>query len=116
VEVSLPMGLHIDALADDPTLQAVMYGPLVLAGRLGSENLSKAMVYIGYDTSPGGKPVPVPVIVSNSKDPMGWVKPISSQPLTFGTWGQGQQIALIPLYKLFDERYAVYWKVQTRAA
>ena len=42
VEVSLPMGLHIDALADDPTLQAVMYGPLVLAGRLGSENLSKA--------------------------------------------------------------------------
>jgi DUF1680 family protein len=116
VEVSLPMGLHIDALADDPTLQAVMYGPLVLAGRLGSENLSKAMVYIGYDTSPGGKPVSVPVIASNSKDPLGWVKPISGQPLTFRTWGQGQQIALIPLYKLFGERYAVYWKVQTRAA
>jgi DUF1680 family protein len=116
VEVSLPMGLHIDALADDPTLQAVMYGPLVLAGRLGSENLSKAMVYIGYDTSPGGKPVPVPVIASNSKDPLGWVKPNSTQPLSFRTWGQGQQIALIPLYKLFDERYAVYWKVQTRAA
>ena len=116
VEVSLPMDLHIDALADDPTLQAVMYGPLVLAGRLGSENLSKAMVYIGYDTSPGGKPVPVPVITSNAKDPLGWVKPISGQPLTFRTWGQGQQIALIPLYKLFDERYAVYWKVQTRVA
>jgi hypothetical protein len=116
VEVSLPMDLHIDALADDPTLQAVMYGPLVLAGRLGSENLSKAMVYIGNETSPGGKPVPVPVIASNSKGPLGWVKPISSQPLTFRTWGQAQQIALVPLYKLFDERYAVYWKVQTRAA
>jgi hypothetical protein len=116
VEVSLPMDLHIDALADDPTLQAVMYGPLVLAGRLGSENLSKAMVYIGNETSPGGKPVPVPAIASNSKDPLGWVKPISSQPLTFRTWGQAQQIALVPLYKLFDERYAVYWKVQTRAA
>jgi DUF1680 family protein len=115
VEVSLPMDLHIDALAGDPTLQAVMYGPLVLAGRLGSENLSKAMVYIGNETSPGGKPVPVPVIASNSKDPLGWVKPISSQPLTFRTWGQAQQIALVPLYKLFDERYAVYWKVQTLA-
>jgi len=116
VEVSLPMDLHIDALADDPTLQAVMYGPLVLAGRLGGENLSKAMVYIGYDTSPGGKPVPVPVIASNSKDPLSWVRPIPTRPLTFGAWGQGQQITLIPLYKLFDERYAVYWKVQTRAA
>ena len=92
VEVSLPMGLHIDALADDPTLQAVMYGPLVLAGRLGSENLSKTMVYIGYDTSPGGKPVPVPVIASNSKDPLGWVKPISTQHLTFRTWGRARRL------------------------
>ena len=33
----LPMSLHIDAMPDDPTLQAVMYGPLVLAGKLGPE-------------------------------------------------------------------------------
>jgi hypothetical protein len=111
VEVNLPMGLHIDALADDPTLQAVMYGPLVLAGRLGSENLSQAMVYIGYDTSPGGKPVPVPAIASSSKDPLDWVEPIPNQPLTFRTVAGSQQITLIPLYKLFRERYAVYWKV-----
>jgi hypothetical protein len=111
VEVSLPMGLHIDAMADDPTLQAVMYGPLVLAGRLGSENLSKAMVYID-DTSPAGKPAPVPSIASNSKDPLGWVEPIPNQPLNFRLRAGSPQISLIPLYKLFGERYAVYWKVQ----
>ncbi len=33
IELSLPMGLHIDPMPDDETVQAVMYGPLVLAGR-----------------------------------------------------------------------------------
>jgi hypothetical protein len=112
VEVSLPMGLHIDALADDPTLQAVMYGPLVLAGRLDSENLSKTMVYIGNDTSPGGKPAPVPSIASDSKGLLGWVEPIPNQPLNFRLRAGSPQLSLIPLYKLFGERYAVYWKVQ----
>jgi hypothetical protein len=111
VEVSLPMGLHIDALADAPALQAVMYGPLVLAGRLGSENLSKAEVHIGYDTSPGGKPAPVPAITPNSKGPLGWVEPVPNQPLNFRARGANGTITLIPLYKLFGERYAVYWNV-----
>src|SRR5262249_58782081 len=38
--ISLPMALHLHPMPDDPTLQAVMYGPLVLAGKLGSEGLT----------------------------------------------------------------------------
>ena len=34
VEVKLPMRLHLQAIPDDPTLVAIMYGPLVLAGAL----------------------------------------------------------------------------------
>jgi hypothetical protein len=30
------MSLHIDSMPDDPTIQAMMYGPLVLAGRFES--------------------------------------------------------------------------------
>src|SRR6202050_4169767 len=33
IELSLPMDLHISPMPDDETLQAAMYGPLVLAGR-----------------------------------------------------------------------------------
>ena len=113
VEVSLPMGLHIDPLPGDPTLQALMYGPLVLAGRLGSENLSNADVYVASDTSPAGKPVPVPTIGSNSKDLLSYVEPIPGQRLSFRVPAGSRQISLIPLYKLFGERYAVYWKVGT---
>ena len=32
------MWLHVEAMPDDPTIQAVMYGPLVLAADLGEES------------------------------------------------------------------------------
>ena len=112
VELSLPMGLHLDSLPGDPTLQAVMYGPLVLAGRLGSENLSKAQIYLGNDPTPGGKPALVPAIRSGSKDPTGWVEAIPDQPSSFQVQAGDQRIKLAPFYKVLGERYAVYWKVQ----
>jgi hypothetical protein len=111
VEVSLPMGLHVEALAGDPTLQAVMYGPLVLAGRLGSENLTHSEIYLGYDPTPSGDPASVPNINSNSKDPLVWVEPIPSRPASFQVSAGSGQISLIPFYKLLGEKYVVYWKV-----
>jgi len=111
VEVSLPMGLHVEALAGDPTLQAVMYGPLVLAGRLGSENLTQPEIYLGHDPTPSGDPAPVPNINSKSKGPLGWVEPVANQPGSFRVTAGSGQVSLIPFYKLLGERYVVYWKV-----
>jgi DUF1680 family protein len=110
VEVNLPMSLHIEAIPDDHTLQAAMYGPVVLAGRLGTEHLSKSMFYSNSETVPRGDPIPVPAIATSPNDAVGWLKPVPGQPLTFQTVGQAQRFSLIPLYKLFGERYAVYWK------
>jgi uncharacterized protein len=111
VEVSLPMNLHVEPMPDDPTLQAVMYGPLVLAGRLGGNGLTQPLVYPGYDTAPGGDPIPVPAVANNSQDPAGWLEPAPDQKLAFRAVGQSENISLAPLYKLTGERYAVYWKV-----
>ena len=55
LEVSFPMSLHVETIPDDPSLQAVMYGPLVLAGKAGDQGLTEANTYIGYDTTPGGE-------------------------------------------------------------
>ncbi len=115
VEVRLPMSLRIETLPGDDTQQAAMYGPLVLAGRLGTEGLTKQMFYSEYSTAPAGEPIPAPAIATSPKDPLGWLKPVSGQPLTFQTVGQEKQISLIPLYKLFGERYAVYWKTASAA-
>jgi DUF1680 family protein len=109
VEVSLPMGLHVEPLAGDPALQAVMYGPVVLAGCLGSENLTQSEIYLGYDPTPSGDPAPVPN--PNSQDLLAWVEPIANQPASFRIAAGSRQISLIPFYKLLGEKYAVYWKV-----
>ncbi len=111
VEVSLPMSLHIDPLPGDDTQQAVMYGPLVLAGQLGNHGLNQSNTYSGYKTSPGGKPVPAPTIQAEKKNSPSWVEPVPGQTLTFQTVDQGRNTRLIPLYRLDGERYAVYWRV-----
>jgi uncharacterized protein len=116
IEVSMPMSLHIETIPDDSSLQAAMYGPLVLACPLGSKDLTPAMTYIGYDTSPGGEPGSAPQVKNTSSAPASWVEPVSGQVLTFRTVGQAENVTLVPLYKLFGERYAVYWKVTGKTA
>jgi hypothetical protein len=54
-------------------------------------------------------------LVASSQDPNTWIKPVPGQALTFRTAGQSQDVTLVPFYKLFDERYAVYWKVNREA-
>jgi hypothetical protein len=115
VEVRLPMTLRMETLPGDDSQQAAMYGPLVLAGRLGAEGLTNEMLYAEWSPGPHAEPVPVPIITTNPKDPVGWLKPVAGEPLTFQTVGQEKQISLIPLYKLFGERYAVYWKTASTA-
>ena len=112
VEVAMPMSLHVDPLLGDESWQAAMYGPLVLAGRLGAEGLTDSVTRIGYDTSPGGKPGPAPVIRAHAFDAFDWVEAVAGQRLSFRTAGQSESISLVPLYKVSGERYAVYWKVQ----
>ncbi|TAM83923.1 MAG: hypothetical protein EPN47_03695 [Acidobacteria bacterium] len=116
VEVSLPMSLHLDPLPGDGSQQAVMYGPLVLAGRLGNSRLGKSSTYLGYQTSPGGKPVAAPEVQAGKGAQASWVEPVRGKALTFGTAGQAQSTELVPLYKVHDERYVVYWKVNSSAS
>lgn len=111
----LPMALHLDTTPDDPGLQAVMYGPMVLAGRLGTDGLTAETLRAG-PTAPRTVPLyPVegmaaPGFVVSSTDPSSWIVPTST-PLTFRTTGQARDIAFVPFHKLFGERYAIYWRV-----
>lgn len=115
VELSLPMSLRVETMPDDYSVQAVMYGPLVLAGRLGTSGLTPAMFYSGFETSPPGDAIAAPTIANSIADPVGWLKAVSDRVLTFEAVGQSQKLELIPLYKLFGERYAVYWKTTSAA-
>jgi len=112
VEVTLPMSLHVHAMPDDATLQAMMYGPLLLVGRLGAQGLTKEMMYGGSGPVPPGEAVPAPTIVGDARNPVAWLERGTGEPLTFHALGQSQPITLVPFYKLWGERYATYWKVR----
>src|ERR1700733_1042678 len=110
IELSLPMGFHVDSMPDDETTQAAMYGPLVLAGRF--QAVTKDMMFSGEGPKLGTQ-VKVPDITANATHPLAWIEPDPKRELTFRAVGQPEAFDLVPLYKVIHERYAVYWKVKT---
>jgi DUF1680 family protein len=114
VELSLPMNLHLDRLPDDPKIAAILYGPIVLAGQLGTEGLTASKTSGPYGPEgPEGAPVAVPKFRVPGIDVNSWIKPVAGKSLTFQTAGVGQpkDVTLIPFYKLFGERYSIYWTI-----
>lgn len=109
------MSLHAHPMPDDPSVQAFMYGPLVLAGKLGTEGLTPATLR-AEPTKPRTvpnyplEPVPAPAFKAPSEDLAAWVKP-GARPGEFQTTGPTRDVTLVPFNQLFDERYGVYWKV-----
>jgi uncharacterized protein len=117
----LPMRLHAAPMPDDPTLLAVMYGPLVLAARLGRAGLDAD--HLRAPPTPPRKvpeyplpPVTAPTITAAALDPASWLEPLAGRPLAFRTTGQAEALTLEPLNAIFDERYAVYFRVRERPA
>jgi len=116
VELAMPMSLRLEPMPDDANLAAVCYGPLVLAGKLGTEKFTKDIQFAPDQRQRHGAPsIDVPVFVAAGKDVKDWVKPVPGKPMTWRTKGVGKpdEVTLIPFYQLFDERYSIYWKLYT---
>jgi DUF1680 family protein len=98
VEMDLPMRLRIEAMPDDPKTQAVLYGPIVLAGDLGTKGLAPELI-VGPSQPQIRKAgaIDIPRLQA--------IKPGDS-PLTF----QMNGTALLPLSRILDRRYTVYFQ------
>jgi DUF1680 family protein len=111
VELSLPMALSASPTPDDPSVQAMVYGPLVLAARMGSAGL-RPEVLRAEPTKPRSIPeykadgLPMPSLTGKAP----WLRAEPGKPLAFQTAGPGERRELVPLYQILDERYAVYVK------
>jgi hypothetical protein len=57
----------------------------------------------------------MPEVSTAANQPTSWFEKASGGGMKFQTVGQTQTTSMIPLYKLLDERYSVYWKVNTKA-
>lgn len=114
VEIRLPMALSLEALPHTPKTVAVLYGPIVLAGTLGTKDLPEEYVpdQRKWDTIPAPT---VPLLVSDSESILSHIAPVEKQPLTFRTKGIGKpgDVTLIPFYQLHHQRYNIYWDAVT---
>ncbi len=122
IELELPMRLSVEAMPDDHKTQAFLYGPVVLAGDLGSEGLSERAI-VGPNAPRMGRPgiaprpnapppvpaIEIPTFVAKG-EVASWIKPADG-PLHFRTTGQQKDVSLVPLNRIFDKRYSVYWQV-----
>ena len=105
IELSLPMHLHAAPIPDKESLQAAMYGPLVLAARFEEE--LRDNWYRHFASEEKQEPRPTLQFKGKLDDPASWLDPADGK-LTFRGLSRGQTIAFEPLSGIVHERYSVY--------
>jgi DUF1680 family protein len=110
IDLELPMSLASEPFADEPRVQAFLYGPIVLAGDLGAQGLTEALILDQQGPAVGKIPISVPELHASGKKLEDWIKRDGSSPLTFRAAGSESGVTLKPLNQLWG-RYATYWTV-----
>lgn len=112
VELNLPMDLHVEAMPDDPHLQAFLYGPLVLASPLDEARLPDSLV-VGFQ-APDLRKQPAPELQPLSAleaDVRRWNR-ASGNRMAFDVPDASRKLAFVPFNSIGPgERYSIYWKV-----
>lgn len=117
ITVQLPMALWSQTLPGDDSIAAVLYGPLVLAADLGAGPAGGAeRVIHGRPTAPRdvAPPAALPRVTRSAAErAVPWVELESRADLRFKAAGpEGRRYTLMPLYRIVDQRYSVYWQTQ----
>ena len=105
------MHLHAAPMPDKESLQAVMYGPMVMTARFGEEPREKWYRHFAADEKQ--EAVPTVQLKGKPDAPSSWLEP-SGDKLTFRTAGQTQAATFVPLSSIVHERYAVYHEVKEK--
>lgn len=117
VDITFPMHNSVKYLPNLPQYIALMYGPIMLAMKTGTEDLVRL---IADDSRFGqlavGKKLPVdqaPILINNNlEDIANQLHPIAGKPLHFTlTTRMENEIRneLMPFFELHDSRYMMYW-------
>ena len=123
IEIDLSCGLRVEATPDRPDRQAVFYGPILLAGRLGTEGLSpwdiRSLNYFDHDYK-----VP-PHLTKVALEPLETWTRLQPPPRHKKVWDDASYeaepywgeptfqtpsgLVVSPLWSIHNERYVVYW-------
>ena len=116
IDATFPMSLHLQPTNDNPDIAAVCYGPIVLAGDMGSESMDTPIPFARDQLD--YKDAPVPADIPDTLSAKGralneWLLPATGKPLVFTTVNAARkEITLVPYYRLDRERYVIYWDLK----
>ncbi len=113
VELTIPKTLRLETTPDEPSVAAIMWGPLALAADLGPRREGSAAFI---------KP-PVPVMVAAGRPLDDWVVPAAAAgdftarqvARVPGAPAPAGDIALAPFYRTYERTYSLYLDVVTPA-
>jgi hypothetical protein len=120
LEVALPMRLTFTPAPDDPAVQAVTYGPVVLSGLYGAS-------YAGGAGNSAPAVGPAPGRSSDQRAALGLssvdgrspslpaldvtsIRRTAAQPMTFEATADAQPVTMVPVARAQHEHYTVYWR------
>jgi DUF1680 family protein len=98
IEVRLPMQFRLEPMPDDPSLAAVMYGPLVMTA---------AFAPVEVDQHQKDQDLKMQPLIETPRLATTNFRPDGASPLTF----RAGELSFAPLYKRMRERYTVYFRV-----
>jgi hypothetical protein len=107
VQLDLPMAPRLEPLSGDETQQAILYGPLLLAGEFGAEGITPELRVGPMGSHPEKLPPLAIPRLPLRQDVAEWLRPAGA-PLTFETPGK---VRLRPFYQVSTNRYAFYWRM-----
>lgn len=127
IEIQLPMRITVETPPHSDAYAAFFYGPILLAGDLGSTDLRRDDYFGGGPNNKpfnetaqlAKKPLPleeVPVISINSWDVATKMRREGQElkfraPVSLQLGGEMRDMNLVPFYKIHFSRYAIYWRV-----
>lgn len=116
IDITYPMSLKFVPTNDDPNIAAIAYGPIILAGDMGTEGMEPPAPF-GKDQIDYVKtPVPDNIITSlniKSKKLNDCFVQVNGKPLVFRTVDTAQkEITMVPYYQIDKQRYVIYWNLK----
>lgn len=116
IDITYPMSLHLVATNDNPNMAAVVYGPIVLAGDMGTEGIVAPAPYAKDQLDFRNISVPDNIVTTlniNGRKLNDWLIPVNGKQLVFKTTGvASKEITMIPYYQIDKQRYVIYWNLK----
>ena len=117
IDIQFPMHASIEHMPNVPQYISILYGPVVLGMKTGTEDMKGLLADDSrFGQMAGGKKLPVdqaPYLITNKiEDIANDLEPIQGKPLHFNLkTQQGNKIEgeLQPFFEIHDSRYMLYW-------